>query len=113
MSKTDYRGEAQRMADEFARNFHAPVVAMNHQDATFTEDTLITFVRSAEDIRNEAQGKIWAEAARIQAEKFATERNLGKRGRVYLTPEEQEIKKQVDEYAERQKRGGGHFPKRY
>src|SRR4051794_1745385 len=105
MSKTDYRSEAQRLANEYARNFHAPDVAMTDQDATFTDDTLTDFAKSAEDIRIEAQQKIWKEAARIQAEKFATERNHGKRGRVYLTPEEQEIKKQVDEYAERRKRG--------
>ena len=116
MSKTDYRSEAQRLANEFARNFHAPVVAMS--DQAVTEDRLtdadfnFDFAKSPEDIRIEAQQKIWAKDAMAQGQNYCDSVNSGKSGRVYLTPEEKEIKKQVDEYAERQKRGGGYFPKR-
>jgi len=106
MAKTDnYRNEAQRLADEYARHFHAPIESMD--GVKFADHSVREEMQTPEDRKVERQQKIWAEDARIQAEKFASERNAGRGGRVYISEEDKSILAEVTDFIRRTKLRGG------
>jgi|GEM_PF-3249159 len=106
----DYTKEAQRLADEYARHFHAPVVSMD--DVNFADHSLLETSRQGletiDDRNAERLQKQWIEDAKIQAETYAAERNAGRQGRAYITEEEKSIRDGLVSWLRRQKMRG-HF----